>query len=108
MSYKIRITKPAQNDISQIYKYILEDLKNPQAADGRIDLINHAIQSLEENPARHALVRDDYLSSKGFRMMVVKSHLVFYIIREEIKTISIMRVLYGRRNWARILGGKRD
>ena len=36
-------------------------------------------------------------------MIVVKTHLIFFVIREEIKTVSIMRVLYGRRDWLRIL-----
>jgi len=101
--YKIRIMKPAQTDMREIYKYIAEELKNPIVAVNRISLINESIQSLKENPARISLVRDEYLASKGYRMILVKNHLVFFIIREEEHTVSVMRVLYGRRDWSRLL-----
>ncbi len=108
MIYKIRIMKPAQNDMREIYKYIAEELLNPYAAVRRISSIDEAIQSLKEKPARFPLVYDDYLASKGYRMIVVKTHLVFFVIRDEEKSVSIMRVLYGRRDWVRILKIKKE
>ena len=93
----------AQDDIREIYKYISEDLQNPDAASQRISLVDETIQSLKEKPKRFALVRDDYLASKGFRMVVFKTHFVFFIVRDEAKTVSIMRVLYRRRDWMGIL-----
>jgi plasmid stabilization system protein ParE len=103
MIYKIRIVKPAQTEIRETYRYIAEDLRNPTAAARRILLIDDAIQSLKENPARFPLVRNDYLATKGYRMLVVKTHLVFFVIRKSERTVSIMRVLYGRRDWLRML-----
>ena len=103
MIYKIRIMKPAQIEMRETYQYIAEDLQNPTAASRRITLIDEAIQSLKKNPTRFPLVRDDYLASKGYRMIVVKNHLVFFVVREEAKAVSVMRVLYGRRDWLRML-----
>ena len=103
MMYKVRITTPAQIEIREIYRHIAEELSNPMAAERRIKLIDEAIQSLKKNPARFALVRDDYLASKGYRLIPVKNHLVFYIIRENLRAVSVMRVLYGRRDWKRLL-----
>ena len=103
MTYKVRIIKSAQNEIREIYRYIANDLQNPTAARNRVILIDEKIQSLKENPARLPLVQDDYLASKGFRIMIAKNHLIFFVIREEIKTVSVMRVLYARRDWLRIL-----
>jgi plasmid stabilization system protein ParE len=103
MIYRIKIIKHAQSDMREIYRYIADDLQNQTAAIRRISLIDERIQSLKENPARFQLIRDRFLASKGFRMIVVKNHLVFFIIREEANSVSIMRVLYGRRDWLRIL-----
>jgi len=103
MIYRIRIMKPAQSDMRGIYNYIANDLFNPAAAVLRISLIDEATQSLKEHPARLQLVRDGYLASKGYRAIVVKNHLVFFIIREEIKTVSVMRILYARKDWQSIL-----
>ena len=105
MIYKIRITKTAQTDMRGIYKYIADDLHNPDAASRRIMLIDETIKSLAENPARFPRVRDSYLASKGYRVAVVKTHLILFIIRDKTMSVSVMRVLYGRRDWFRILKG---
>ena len=103
MTYKIRIVKPAQTEIREIYRYITEQLKNPAAARRLISLIDKEIQSLKENPGRFALVSDPYLASKGYRKIVVRNHLVFFIVREKEQVVSVMRVLYGRRDWMTLL-----
>jgi len=95
--------RPAQEEMRETYRYIAEELNNPVAAQRRLSLIDEAIQSLKENPGRIALVRDEYLAAKGYRMIVVKNHLVFFIVREKEKAVSVMRVLYGRRDWMRLL-----
>ena len=101
--YKVRIMQSAQAEMREIYRYIAEELQNPIAAARRISLIDQKIQSLKENPARFPLVLDDYLASKGFRLIVVQNHLVFFVVRKNEKIVSVMRVLYGRRDWLRIL-----
>jgi plasmid stabilization system protein ParE len=103
MNYRIRIVKPARADIREIRRYIAEDLSNPQAAAKRVNFIDARIQSLKTMPARFPLVQDPYLASKGFRIIVCKSHLVFFIIEEETRRIFIMRIIYARRDWVRML-----
>ena len=107
MSYRIKIVKPAQIDIREIYRYIANDLQDPVAAEHRISLIDEKILELETMPMRYPLVADEYLASKGFRMVVAKTHLIFFVVREglpnEPKRVLVMRVLYCRRDWARIL-----
>ncbi|MCL2360856.1 MAG: type II toxin-antitoxin system RelE/ParE family toxin [Defluviitaleaceae bacterium] len=107
MSYHIRIAKPAQTDIREIYRYIAYDLQNPAAAENRISLIDKKIMELETIPTRYPLVQDMYLASKGFRVVAAKTHLIFFVIREdslnEPRRVLVMRVLYCRRDWARIL-----
>jgi plasmid stabilization system protein ParE len=93
----------AQTDIREIHKYISEDLQNPNVAVRRIKDIEIAIRSLDKFPARFSLVSDSYLSTKGFRMLPVKTHLVFFIIREDVKAVSVIRVIYARRDWTRML-----
>ena len=103
MIFLLKITQPAQDDLRGIYRYISEDLKNQTAASRQILQIDQKIQSLKKRPERYPLVRDSYLASKGFRMIVVKNYLVFFIVRKETNSVSVMRVLFGRRDWLRIL-----
>ena len=86
-----------------IYRYIAVDLHNPIAAERRISLIDKEIQTLKTHPAIFPLVHDDYLASKGFRMVIAEDHLIFFILREKNHAVSVMRVLYGRRDWKKLL-----
>ena len=104
MTYTIRIMKPAQIEMQEIYRYITGELSNPNAAERLILDIDDAIRSLKTDPMRFALVPDKYLSSKGVRKVLVRNYLVFFIVREEEKAVSVMRVLYGRRDWMSLLG----
>ena len=101
--YHIDITEPAENDINEAVKYITEQLLNPSAAGKLVDDAESVIFSLAEMPQRHALVKDDDLARLGFRVLPVNNYLIFYIIREDKKTVVIQRFLYGRRDWATIL-----
>jgi plasmid stabilization system protein ParE len=103
MNYRVRIVKPARTDMREIHRYIAMDLQNPAAATKRINLIDTNIQSLKTMPTRFPLVQDAYLASKGYRMIVCESHLVFFIIEEATKKVFVMRVIYARRDWARML-----
>jgi plasmid stabilization system protein ParE len=103
MIYKIRIMDAAKAEMREIYRYIAEELQNPIAAQRRITQIESAIRSLRENPACYPLVRDEYLAAKGYRLVAAKNHIVFYIVREKQQIVSIMRVMYGRRDWMRLL-----
>ena len=101
--YHINITQPAEYDIKEAVKYITEQLLNPIAAGKLLDDAERAIFSLNDMPHRFALVKDDDLARLEFRFMPVNNYLIFYIIREETKTVVIQRFLYGRRDWATIL-----
>jgi len=104
MIYNVRVVKPAQTDIHDIHIYITYDLQNPTAAERRISLIDEKILSLETMPTRYPLVSDEYLASKGVRLVAAKTHLVFFVAREQpLKRVFVLRVLYCRRDWARIL-----
>ena len=104
--YHIDITEPAENDIIEAVKYITEQLLNPSAAGKLLDDAEDAIYSLTDMPQRRALVKDDDLARLGFRFMPVNNYLVFYIVREEKKTVVIQRFLYGRRDWITVLKTK--
>ena len=106
--YLIKITDPAERDLQAAAKYIAVELKNRIAADRLLDDVDDAIYSLEEMPSRHALVDDEVLAGRGIRFFPLHKYLVFYAIREEIKTVVIERFLYDRRDWITILRGENE
>lgn len=102
-SYSIEITEPAESDLFEIGDYIAKELKEPDIAEKVVDRISEAIFDLEEMPYRHGLVADETLAVQGIRKLVVEKHTVFYHINEEYTTVTIIRILYNRRDWINLL-----
>ena len=101
--YKIIMTNPAANDLTNAVLYIADELDNKSAA---IDLMNEAenlIHSLSDMPGRFPIVNDNILAQQGIRMMKIKHYLAFYSIREETKTVTVLCFLYAKRDWRNIL-----
>jgi len=40
---------------------------------------------------------DAYLQYKGYRLLIVKSYIVFYVVFEEAREIEIRRITHGKR-----------
>ena len=102
--YRIIVTGPAANDLNKAVLYIANELNNKDAALNLIEETEKTVHSLSEMPGRYPLVQDTTLAELGIRMVPIKNYLVFYVIREETKSITILRFLYARRNWKNILG----
>ena len=101
--YNIQITEPAENDLYHIRKYISDELLEPAIAKRIINQIGEAIFSLEEMPTRNALVSDEKLAAQGIRKIIIDNYIIFYIVLEESKMVTILRILYCRRHWIDLL-----
>ncbi|MDD2443652.1 MAG: type II toxin-antitoxin system RelE/ParE family toxin [Desulfotomaculaceae bacterium] len=49
------------------------------------------------------VVVDERLALCGIRKALVENYIVFYVISTEDKVVTIMRILYSRRNWEHLL-----
>jgi len=101
--FSIMITAPAEADLLEIADYIAHELKEPAAAQHLMAKLAEAILELEQLPFRYALVSDERLAYQGIRKLVVDNYLVFYIVSENNKLVTIVRVVYGKREWNNLL-----
>ena len=101
--YKVEITEPAENDLRDIVRYISTQLSAPITALSMMQTIKDAIARLETTALAHPLVRDDRLAALGYRLLVIKNYIAFYVVNEKEKSVCIDRILYGRRDWQSIL-----
>lgn len=101
MDYKIIVTASAEKDLNDIADYIAFGLKEPETALKQIKRIADKIYELETMPKKYAVLADEYLSSRGYRMSKCDNYLIFYRIEE--RKVYIIRVLYSRREWTEIL-----
>jgi len=96
--YSVEITPEAEADIDEAYAYISYQLENPQAAFELTDGIYDGIEKLSTMPSRFPVWRREPLKSEGVRAFTVKNFNVFYIINKQVKTVSVLRVIYNRRD----------
>ncbi|MDR3601502.1 MAG: type II toxin-antitoxin system RelE/ParE family toxin [Desulfosporosinus sp.] len=101
--YSVHISELAESDLKEIGRYIVEELLEPTLALKLVDKIGDAALSLEEMPQRNALVADERLSTAGIRKLLVDNYIIYYIISEKEKTVMVIRILYGRRDWLALL-----
>lgn len=97
--YKVKIYPAAQQDLLDIIDYL--NTLSPEAALGYYDRITEAIASLAQFPERCPRPKDLALAAKGYRYLVVKQYLVFYVVVGD--TVQIRRILYGRRDYRLLL-----
>lgn len=101
--YSVEISEPAEQDVLDIARYISAELSAPEAALEMVDTLDDSMNSLDDNPKRQPLVRDDRLAARGYRALPVKNYLVFYIVDEQARVVDIIRILYNRRDWVNLI-----
>jgi toxin ParE1/3/4 len=98
---KVRFTPQAIADLEEIKRYISDDLFNPQAAAELVALVFEKIRTLVSMPRTGAQVRTDISMLKVYRFIPCRNYLLFYRIDE--KNVSIIRILYARRDYRGLL-----
>ena len=99
VSYSLKFTPKASEDLEQIYSYITEKLFNPIAANDLLEKLENSIKNLKDFPYSSNLVLDEFLKSKGYRKLIVDNYIVFHLINEAEKQVVIMRILYGAQQY---------
>jgi len=98
-SLKILYLRTAERDLVDIFTYIMND--NPTAAASLLEEIDRSISHLPRNPDLGVLPKDDRLRKLGYRILIIRKYLVFYVVKKD--AIQIRRVLHGARQLAFLL-----
>ena len=98
MSYQIKYSKEARQDLRDIYTYIAEELLAPETAAGQVNRIMYVVDGLDEMPFRFAQYEFEPWHSQGLRFVPVDNYIVFYLLKEKDEIVYIVRIMYGGRN----------
>jgi len=101
--YRVIVAAPAEDDLIEIHGYIAKVLNAPIAARNMVLDIRKALRTLSFSPQGCPKVRDDRLAARGYHWIGVKNFMAFYTIDEQGKTVNVERILYGRRDWQRLI-----
>ncbi|MDD3919941.1 MAG: type II toxin-antitoxin system RelE/ParE family toxin [Eubacteriales bacterium] len=97
--YNVVIFPAAQRDMLDIVEYI--NTLSSDAAIKYYDLLVEEIKSLSKLPKRCPLAKDTQLKLRGYRVLLVKNYIVFYVVTD--KTVEVRRILYNKRQYEALL-----
>jgi toxin ParE1/3/4 len=92
--YTLRYLPVAVDDLVSIFDWIAGD--SPANAATFVKEVDQRIGNLKAHPFLGHVPRDEKLKNSGYRILVIESYLVFYMIRG--RTVEIHRVVHGSRN----------
>lgn len=98
-NYDLELYPAAEQDLSDIVKG-LKPLSE-EAARSHYKLLLERIDSLSSMPERCARPWDPILAAKGYRYLVVKKYLVFFVVAGD--TVQIHRILHAGSDYQSIL-----
>jgi addiction module RelE/StbE family toxin len=84
----------AVDDLTSIFDWVAGE--SPANAKAFIEKLDQRIGSLKIHPFLGRIPRDDKLKNSGYRVLVIKSYVVFYVVRG--RTVEVHRAVHGSRN----------
>ena len=100
--FEVMLTDRAKNDIADKKRYILENFRYKEYADNYSRSMRDAVNSLEVFPKGFV---DTGLSYRGYEIYLkpMNDHLVFYTVDENMKTVTVFRILQDGMDWQNII-----
>ena len=103
MSYTVRFTETAKNDLREIAFYIAEVSQEVSVAKGFVLELRAACHRLTELPGQGALPKDRILRSMGYRYLTYKGYLIFYMTDEPAHIVDIMAIFHEKQDYIRVM-----
>ena len=104
MAYNVRIMQKAEEDLSEIVAYISDTLSNPKAANDLLEKFLDEKNNIAENPYMYPLSLDPFLQSEGYhRFLFKRNYVALYLIDDDEKEVSIIRVFYAKRDYGKLI-----
>lgn len=103
MKHKILYSKESQRDLDEIWDYIASELQNPIAAERIVNSIMDTVDQLADFAEAGTPLTSVADVESDYRFLVTGNYLTFYRVYEN--EVFVDRVLYGRRDYLRVLFG---
>lgn len=98
MTYRVKITEYAIEQMQEAMTYISKVLLEPGVARKWLAKLKQEISSLGSMPQRFPLVEEEPWRTNGIRKMLVGNFIVYYWPDDPNSTVWVTAVIYGRRD----------
>lgn len=105
--YDIGYSADALGDLREIYSYIANELLVLETATAQLRRIRNGVRSLYFMPTRYALVELEPWHSMKMHQFPVDNFIVYYLVDEKKKAVTIARVFYRSRDIEEIINKNR-
>ena len=83
--YIIKLSPSFENELNNIYRYILFELKEPMIASKLYDKIKNTILSLECFPERYMKISDFNHKDRNMRKLIIEKYIIIYEVNKNIR-----------------------
>lgn len=102
MKYSVKLYSEFSRELGELSIYITRRFDAPQRAQKQAARIVKAAESLAVSPKRHRVRKTDS-HGRELRFFPVDNYTLVYSVDDNAKTVSILRVVYGRWDIASML-----
>ena len=103
MSYTVRLTDTAKQDLREIAFWIAEQSKDIEIAKLFIGELRDVCKKLDTFPNAGGIPKDRVIRSAGYRFTVHKEYLIFYLVDEKEKQVNIMAIFNAKKDYMRVM-----
>lgn len=102
MNYKILKTYKFNDQIQDIILYIAS-VNSKKVALDYLNIIERSINQLHDFPYKGLVPRYQAIRKQGFRCLIVESHLIFYKVFEDIKTVILYAIFSCKQEYLNLI-----
>ena len=100
--YDVVIARSAKVDVADKKRYILEKFRYREYAESFSSKMKKAVESLDTFPSGFI---DSGFTYRGYDIYIkpISDHLLFYTVDEDIKIVTVLRILQDGMDWQNII-----
>lgn len=103
MSYRVKISDTAKQDLREIAFYIAEQAKDKEIAKKFVNELRAECNRLETFPEAGAMPKDRILRSAGYKYIIYKDYLIFYTIQEDLSEVDVLAIFNAKKDYMRVM-----
>ena len=103
MSYHVRITETAKQDLREIAFYIAEHSMDNETAKHFVMELREQCKRLVDFPQSGVIPKDHVLRSLDFPYIVHKDYLIFYCIDETQRIVDVLAIFNAKKDYLRVM-----
>ena len=102
-NYSVEIYSLAEKDLDSIYLYYFTESFEREIAEKVTTELKEAILGLSFMPKSHPYARERRLRKDDFRKLICGNYIIPFLIDEEKKVVSVVRIFHGKMNYQKYL-----